>query len=179
MSSHLKRGLPTLREAMRLLRRKGCNSKIVEHSILVSEKAEKLAEKCLRRGLNVDLELVRIGGLLHDLGRSVTADVRHGVVGAEILRKAGFDEGLARIVERHVGAGIPRCEAEALGLPSRDYMPETLEEKIVCYADKLAAGDKIISIDQVLKEYSNRLGSEHPAISRIKKLHEEIMGIIE
>ena len=47
-------------------------------------------------------------------------------------------EAFARICERHTGSGITAAEvrAQALPIPVRDYLPETLEEKLVCLADK-------------------------------------------
>ena len=44
----------------------------------------------------------------------------------------------ARVCERHTGAGLSKTEIEAqdLPLPRVDLLPETLEEKVICYADK-------------------------------------------
>ena len=49
----------------------------------------------------------------------------------------------SRICQRHTGAGITRAEIAAQQLPlplpdddSEPYMPETIEEKLICYADK-------------------------------------------
>ena len=44
----------------------------------------------------------------------------------------------ARVAERHTGTGITReaMEKQGLPLPPADYVPETLEEQVVCYADK-------------------------------------------
>jgi HD superfamily phosphodiesterase len=41
------------------------------------------------------------------------------------------------IIHNHIGAGVPRDEAVALGLPPEDFMPHTLEERIVCHSDNL------------------------------------------
>jgi uncharacterized protein len=46
----------------------------------VSALAVKFAEACKKRGLKVDVELVEVGALLHDIGRSKTHDVNHSVV---------------------------------------------------------------------------------------------------
>ena len=61
----------------------------------------------------------------------------HGRLGAEILRKEGYERH-ARVCERHTGAGITCKEiiAQGLPLPHQDFLPETLEEKVICYADK-------------------------------------------
>lgn len=80
-----------------------------------------------------------------------------------------------RIVERHVGAGIPDDEADTLGLPPGNYMPETLEEKIVAHADNLINGSDEVDIDFVIKKWSDRLGKNHPSIDRLRQLHEELM----
>ena len=52
-------------------------------------------------------------------------------------------DAIARVCQRHTGAGITRAEImeQQLPLPLPDdgnepYMPETMEEKLVCYADK-------------------------------------------
>ena len=55
-----------------------------------------------------------------------------------MLRAAGVPEIYARVAERHTGAGLTRKEIDARHLPlpaGRSYMPETLLEKLVCYAD--------------------------------------------
>lgn len=144
-----------------------CSENVVEHCLAVSEYAYELALAIKNKGYEVDVELVRLGGLLHDIGRSRTHGIEHGVVGAEILRELGFDEKLALIAERHIGAGITKEEAIELGLPPKDYLPITLEEKIVAHADNLIFGTKRVEIDDVIKKFEKRLGKNHPSIKRI------------
>lgn len=61
----------------------------------------------------------------------------HGRIGAELLRSEGFPRH-ARVCERHTGAGITKAQiiAQNLPLPQQDFLPETMEEKVICYADK-------------------------------------------
>lgn len=174
LSSPHRRRYPTTEEALSFLRKKGCNTKIIKHSITVAKKAIEIAESYVKKGTPVDLALVRTGALLHDVGRSVSMDVNHGIEGGRLLREAELEEDLARIAERHVGAGITKDEARKLGLPSKDLIPETLEEKIVCYADKLVTGSIVTKIDDVIEDFSLKLGRDHPSIPRLKRLHEEI-----
>ena len=44
----------------------------------------------------------------------------------------------ARVCERHTGAGLTKREIieQELPLPQQDFLPETTEEKLICYADK-------------------------------------------
>jgi uncharacterized protein len=108
----------------------------------------------------------------------VTHGVEHGVVGGRIARELGLPENLVKIIERHVGAGIPLDEAETLGFPEGEYKPETLEEKIVTYADKLIEGKDVVNINEIIDKFEKELGKNHPAIKRLKELHEEITGCI-
>ena len=82
------------------------------------------------------------------------------------------------IIERHIGGGIGSEEAKDLGLPEKDYFPFTLEEKLVAYADKLISGSSVVPIEYTLKEFSRQLGANHPAIDRVKRLHEELFVLV-
>lgn len=128
--------------------------KLLEHSRRVREEALAIAGSAACRGMGLDLEVVSAGAWLHDVGvcRCHAPDIlctgsepyiRHGVAGAEMLRTFGAAHGLdmepfARICERHTGSGLAAAEIRArnLPLPPCDYLPETLEEKLVCLADK-------------------------------------------
>jgi uncharacterized protein len=171
------RELPTPSQAIEALTKAGCSPQVVEHCKVVSQLAVRLARLARDRGIDVDIDLVRVGGLLHDIGRSKTHSVEHGYVGSSIVESFGFPPAVARIVERHVGSGIPATEAEKLGLPKRDFVPETLEEKIVSYADKLVEGRRRVPFDEALDRFAKDLGVDHPAVGRLRRLHEELVRL--
>ncbi|MEU4424031.1 HDIG domain-containing metalloprotein [Actinoplanes sp. NPDC024001] len=89
-----------------------------------------------------DLELVRAGCLLHDIGvyrlRESDHYIRHGVLGEELLRELGLPEELVRFCSHHTGVGLTRDDVlrQGLPLPAGDYVAETDEEHLVMYADK-------------------------------------------
>jgi len=120
----------------------------------------------------VNGRLVETAAVLHDIGRSKTHNLDHGLLGGEMIGERGFPENLRRAVERHVGAGIGKEEASKLGLGSRDLIPETIEEKIVCYADKLVDGAEEVPFDETLTYFEEKFGKKHPIIARMKQLHE-------
>lgn len=140
--------------------------------------ALKLAERLREKGLDVDVGLVEAGAMLHDIGRGRTHEVDHSAVGGRMIRELGLPEALARVVDRHIGAGIPGAEARRLGLPRGVYVPETLEEKLVAYADKLVCGSRVVDINVTLGDFASKLGVDHPAIRRLRDLHEEMSGLL-
>ena len=156
---------------VKILKHLNCPTHLINHSKAVCRKALKLSSN-----FDVDIELVKTGALLHDIGRSKTNGIDHAIVGAELLKGMGFPDSVANIALRHIGAGIPKEEAIQLGLPPQDYIPVTLEEKIVAHADNLTHWDKEIDLDFVIKKWKERLGTDHPSIPRIIKLHQEIVG---
>ena len=98
--------------------------------------------------LGLDRSLLLRGALVHDIGIVGTNAPRihcygdmpylmHGFIGARMLRTLGL-EAEARICERHTGTGLSRqvISESILPIESRDYFPESMEEKLVCYADK-------------------------------------------
>lgn len=116
------------------------------HSRQVADKALAIAHRC---SLPLDDKLITEAAMLHDIGIFMTDApgigchgkehyLRHGILGAQLLRQEGFAEEVARVAERHTGAGLTAREIvdNGLPLPHRDFLPETLLERLVCYADK-------------------------------------------
>jgi uncharacterized protein len=168
--------LPTREEALQFLRQSGCSWNVIRHVEKVSELACEIAEACQQRGIQVDLALVEIGALLHDIGRGKTHSVHHAVIGADIARSLGLPEPVVSIIRKHVGGGITATEAKKLGWPRNVYVPQTLEEKIVSYADKLIAGSHRVPIERTIDELSQELPPA--AIERIWRLHEEMSALV-
>ena len=171
--------LPTREEAIKLMFEAGCSQSVIDHCLIVSKVAMNLIQELKTHGIQVDSTLVEIGALMHDIGRSKTHSVEHGVVGGEIARKKGLPELLAKIIERHVGAGITEDEAERIGLKRGNYVPETLEEKIVAYADKLVEGSRQVDLEVTVEKFRKELGEDHPAIERLRSLQNEIVSLFE
>ncbi len=152
----------------------GCSRDVVAHCIAVSEIAVSLAGHVVKASL--DRELVRQGGLFHDIGRSRSHGIDHAVAGVKIARELGFSEQLMYIIERHIGAGITAREAVRLGLPQKDYLPLTAEEKIVSYADNLISGTREMPFYEALDRFRNILGPDHEGVELFIKQHHEIQG---
>lgn len=98
--------------------------------------------------LKADRRFVFEAAMLHDIGIFLTdaPDIHccgtlpyicHGQAGAELLRREGLPRH-ARVAERHTGAGLTKDNilAQGLPLPAQDFLPETLEEQLLCWADK-------------------------------------------
>ena len=169
---------------------------VISHVEKVTKKAIEIGRILREKGVDVDLELLEMGGYLHDIGRSVTHGVRHGIESGKILRKLGFSEPLIKLVERHVGAGITKEEATKLGLPSQNYIPETLEEKILAYADKFLESELVFrtvngeqiaeredieyeSIEPTLIRFRKIFGKNSPVVLRLENLRDEIEKLIK
>ncbi len=160
---------------LKILKDSECPSHIIEHSLAVSIKARDMASNFMNsKGSRIDLEQVKTGALLHDIGRSRTHTIKHAVVGAEILRNLNFPIEIVNITLKHIGAGIPKDEAEILGLPPGNYMPITLEEKMVAHADNLINGTDEVELDFVIRKWEKMFGKNHPTIHKLKKLHNEV-----
>ncbi len=169
--------LPSREQAIGLLRENHCSPIVIRHSEAVAEVALEIADKLEKQDLKLNLELVEVGALLHDLGRSKTHAIDHGVVGAKLAESAGLPDSVVRIIKRHVGGGITAQEAEAFGWPKDIYVPLTLEEKIVSYADKLIDQSKRVPIDLEIRRL--QMDNKADAAERVRKLHEEILTLMD
>jgi len=119
---------------------------LLAHSHLIAKLALKVAER-VEQNEPVDKDFVVQAALLHDIGMLFTDApkldchgerpyISHGIIGAEILREEGLPLH-ALVCERHIGVGLSIKDIvdQRLPLPLRDMRPQTLEEKIVAYAD--------------------------------------------
>ena len=169
-------------QAIELLKKYATDEKsfkaVLEHVNAVTNYAMDLAKKIFESGYFVDLELIETGCLLHDIGRFSCPpweknSIMHGVKGAEILNKEKLPNH-ALIAERHIGAGISvqDIEDQKLPLPKKDYLPRTIEEKIITYADKMFENDKLIKIQDVIKRFKKEVNEN--CAQRIKQLHLEM-----
>ena len=105
---------------------------LLKHSRQVADRCMQIVRK--HKELSVDVQFLEEAAMLHDIGIfkcdapsiycvGTEPYIKHGPIGGELLRVEGFPRH-ARVAERHTGTGLP------------GYEPETLEEQIICYADK-------------------------------------------
>ena len=119
---------------------------LLTHSLQVRDRALLIADR--HPELSIDLQFVSEAAMLHDIGIIFCQApkifcfgehhyIEHGYLGAELLRKEGYPRH-ARVAERHTGSGITveQIIREELPLPEQDFCPQTVEEKLICYADK-------------------------------------------
>lgn len=159
--------IPNPGQCLRLLREAGCSDDVIDHCKAVRQVAVRIAKKA-----HANIQLVEAGALLHDIGRSKTQGIRHGIEGAKLAKELGLPESIVNIIERHLGAGIPKEEAIALGLPPKDYMPITLEEKIVAHADNLIDNDREHPIEREVEKAMQKGHTMHA--QRLIALHKEL-----
>jgi uncharacterized protein len=171
------------KEAIDLLINTGCSPDIIEHCRAVAECAKQIAmaisENAKRKGqpMNIDIDAVFLGALLHDIGRSKTHGIGHAIAGAKIAVENGLDDKIIKIIERHIGAGIPKEEAPGLGLPEKDYLPVTIEEKIVAHADNLIFGKNIGTMEELILNLRRKKLDER-TIQRFIDLTNEISSMM-
>jgi uncharacterized protein len=119
---------------------------LLTHSRAVADKALLIARR--HPELSLDLCFLEEAAMLHDIGIfrcdapgiacfGTEPYICHGREGAELLRAEGYPRH-ARVCERHTGAGLSLDDivSQNLPLPHQSFLPETMEEKLICYADK-------------------------------------------
>lgn len=143
-------------------------NRIIRHTIAVNELSMKIA----RRVKGVDMSIVNIGSILHDIGRLRTHGIWHAYVGSIIVRILGYPDKVVQVVRNHIGAGITKEEAVKLGLPPIDFVPKTIEEKIVAHADNLIREDERVPLNYNINRF--RKEGLYVAVKRMLALHKEL-----
>lgn len=159
---------------------------LLEHSHAVADLARELNENL---ALGLDPNMVETAAMLHDIGIIATHApgigcyghepyIRHGIIGADMLRGKGAPEWAAKVAERHTGSGLTADEIHVGQLPlptDRVLYPVTCLERLICYADKFFSKKpglltKRKNIDQVMAEIGSH-GDE--SLARFIELHKQ------
>lgn len=135
---------------------------LLRHSRQVADKAMEVLDR--HPEIEADRTFVYEAAMLHDIGVLKTDApgigchgthpyICHGMLGAEILRAESLPKH-ARVAERHTGTGLTKATilSQGLPLPADDFSPETIEEQIVCYADKFFSKshpERVKTVEQV------------------------------
>lgn len=159
---------------------------LLTHSQSVTQRALQIAS--LHPELHIYVEFVEQAAMLHDIGiirvnapgiecHGTEPYIRHGVCGAEMLRSEGLPERFARVCERHTGAGLTLDDivSQDLPLPHHDLQPETIEEKLICYADKFYSKthlDREKTIEQAERSLAKFGGDTLARFRMMKELFE-------
>ncbi len=140
---------------------------LLTHSSSVAQKALDILQ--MHPEWDLDKTFIYEAALLHDLGVFLTNAPKikcfgdypyicHGYLGAEILRKEGLPKH-ALVCERHTGSGLTKEDIikNKFPIPEIDMLPESMEEKLICFSDKFyskSKPEKIKSIDKIRKQLS-------------------------
>ncbi len=157
---------------------------LLTHSEQVRDRALQIVDA--HPDWKVDRDFVAEAAMLHDIG-IIYCDapkifcvgphkyIEHGYLGAELLRREGLPMH-ALVAERHTGSGITHDQVirEELPIPIQDYLPESLAERIICYADKFYSKSHLGEEVALSKIRSNIWKYGHDAILRWEKLEREM-----
>jgi len=130
-----------------------------------------------------DEAFVEAAAMLHDIGIFRTNEpgigchgdkpyLCHGYLGRELLEREGLPRH-ALVCERHVGVGITveDIERNGLPLPRRDMLPLTIEEQIICFADKFfSKRPDSLGLERPLEEVRKSIARYGP--DKLKKFEE-------
>ncbi|MCQ2053213.1 MAG: HDIG domain-containing protein, partial [archaeon] len=159
--------IPDESECFEILKEAGCKNRVIIHCCTVKVVAEEMT-----RRISCNKKLVTAGAMLHDLGRAKDHSIRHAHVGAEIASSLGLPYELVCIIRKHTGAGLNQQDVKELGLPPGDYMPKTIEEKIVAHADNMVSDNTVVnhmhSVEKLMAKGANR------GAQKIVNLHLEL-----
>ena len=134
-------------QSIGLLSEYGRGAAWVKHCLAVAGSASRLGY-VLESRYPIDQHYLWSAALLHDIGRCVTHDpVMHGVEGYNLLLKLGHEEE-AFVCASHILFGLEASEAVQFGLPAQDFIPHTIEERLVPLVDLMIEGVQPTTLDR-------------------------------
>ncbi|MEW6262352.1 MAG: HD domain-containing protein [Thermodesulfobacteriota bacterium] len=138
---------PDESDCFELLARHKTPEHVIRHSRTVCGVAMYLAGKLVKKGYDLDLDLIRAAALLHDITKSHSfkRPLDHALTGAKLLKKLGYHE-VAAIVRQHVRLSRSRPRGRIS------------EVEVVNYADKRVVEDRITTLSDRIDYIRRRYG---------------------
>ena len=193
--------LATIEEIEKLWDKYTVPKNVREHMKMVARVAVFIASRFKEKDIDVDIELIEKASLLHDLIRvcnfktfdhkgyrtdppseqelaewtkikATYGSMHHAEAACQVLKQI-YPE-LAEVIGKH-----------RYSLIGTDLGPKTWEEKIVNYADKRVAHDKVVSVEErqnytLWKEKRDKLTEEeNQKLKRLKELENEIFSKLD
>ncbi len=171
-------GILSFDECIQMLIKEKIDNDVIIHSQMVERLSRRIGEAITQNKDNlikINIGIMRMGALLHDIGRARTHEIAHVLEGVNIARKSRFPPEVIHIIEMHVGSGLTEKEAEELGLEKKRYFPQSMEAKIVSYADNVISGDRRIDIRRAKARYLKK--GLNNAAERLQEAHDYLSGI--
>ncbi len=160
-------------EALKLLHKYGEGSIWLGHCIAVSRLAETYAD-IFGDKYAIDKDFVRTAALLHDIGRYKTHDpILHGLEGYRLLSEMGHHRE-AFVCASHILCGLDKTEAVRYGFPQRDFMPRTIEERLIPVCDCLAEVDRPTTLAKRVSSIKRRYEWDEQFLRKIDKAAERV-----
>jgi len=164
-------------ESAGLLAEYGKGAAWVKHCLAVAETASRLA-CALESRYSIDRNFLWSAALLHDIGRSVTHDpIMHGVEGYKLLLKLGHEEE-AFVCASHILFGLEASEALHFGLPAHDFIPRTIEERLVPLVDLMMEGARPTPLDRRFSSLRKRYIGNSFLMARLDRAQETAMSFM-
>ncbi|MBR5541152.1 MAG: HD domain-containing protein [Bacteroides sp.] len=140
---------------------------LLTHSRSVANKALWIADR--HPELDLDRAFLEEAAMLHDIGVFLTDApgihchgshpyICHGYLGSQLMQEEGYMRH-ALVCERHTGAGLSlqSIQIQKLPVPHREMLPVSLEEQVICFADKFFSKTRLDSeksVEGALKSIS-------------------------
>jgi uncharacterized protein len=179
--------LPTTDEIEALHKKYATNDEMFQWVYVHCQAVWSIAEQLIdRNNLQVNVDLVRVGCLLHDIGVYPLFDdfdklrdgehyITHGIRGDEILQSEGLGEVIRRFASHHTEVSLTKeaIETAGLPLPHQDFLAETPEERLVMYADKFHSKQNppCFNSYEWYKKFVGKFGDDRP--TKFEKLGQE------
>lgn len=136
------------------------------HSAMVAKKALEIKHK---KNLPLCNRDIYCAAMLHDIGvvkcnapgifaHGSLPYLQHGIEGEKILKENGLEK-YAKVCSTHTGAGITaeNIRKNSLPLPEKDFLPSSLLEKLICYADKFFSKSDNLMQEKNLEDIKNQM----------------------
>jgi uncharacterized protein len=164
-------------ESIGLLAEYGKGAAWVRHCLAVADSAARLGQVIESR-YAIDRQHLWSAALLHDIGRYKTHDpIMHGVEGYNLLLKLGHEEE-AFVCASHILFGLEASEAVQFGLPARDFIPRTIEQRIVPLVDLMIEGVQPTTLDRRFSSLRKRYVENSFLMDRLARAQQTAMSFM-